>query len=165
VKDNQGGDPDRPIYGLVPTLARVSSLNGDLALAVAFDDGSHLALSPARDVRGLLRGVLDRGAEIAGSRVVAACLTFDADPGLALQRAREVAGDVGADTAVADSPDLLALLAALIEALRDEPNAAAKMAVNTRRANRMAGWLVRTRARLFPPTRRGPFRATCKAAS
>jgi hypothetical protein len=52
----------------------------------------------------VLREALDRGEKIAGSRTVAACLTFDADPGRALARAREV----GREAAVAGTPDLLA---------------------------------------------------------
>jgi hypothetical protein len=139
---NRGRDGvERPVYGLVPVLARVSTLRGDLALAIAFDDGSHLALAPARDVRWLVRGVLARGKEIASSRVVAACLTLDADPGLALARAREAGSDAGADAAVADTPDLLALVMNLIEALRNHPDQAAIKAVAVSPAARLARWL------------------------
>jgi hypothetical protein len=141
VNRPRGGGADRPGYGLVPVLTRVSRLEGDLALAVAFDQGSYLALSPARDVSRLLRGVLDRGGEIAGARAVAACLTFDGDPGLALVRAREAALSSDGDAAVADTPDLLALLLNLIEALRNHPDRDARKAVRGTLASRLARWL------------------------
>jgi len=119
ANSGRGGGADRSIYALDLVLTRVSQLDRDLALAVAFDQGSHLALSPARDVSRMLRGVLDRGAELAKARALARCLTFDADPGLALVRAREAASASDGDTVVADTPDLLALLLNLIEALRN----------------------------------------------
>jgi hypothetical protein len=141
-------------YGLVPVLARVRRLDADLALAVAFDHGSHLALLPARDAGQLVRGVLDRGAEIAGARAVAACLTFDADPGLALVRARDAASEDGGDCAVADTPDLLALLLNLIEALRNHPDRNAMKAVRGTPAARVARWVVRACVRFLPPGHR-----------
>jgi hypothetical protein len=157
VKRGRGGGADRRFYGLVPVLTRVSSLDGDLALAVAFDDGSHLALCPARDAGRLVRGVLDRGEEIAGSRVVAACLTFHADPGLALALAREAGADGGTDAAVADTPDLLALVMNLIEALRNHPDRAAREAVAATPATRLTCWLARTWARLLRPGHRAGY--------
>jgi hypothetical protein len=147
---NRGSGVDRSVYGLVPVLARVSTLHGNLALAIAFDDGSHLALVPARDVRQLVRGVLDRGKEIAPSRVVAACLTLEGDPGLALARARQAGSDAGSDVAMADTPDLLALTMNLIEALRNHPDRAALKAVAATPATRLVRWLGWACNRLLP---------------
>ena len=147
---NRGSGVDRPLYGLVPVLARISTLRGNLALAIAFDDGSHLALVRARDVRQLVRGVLARGKEIAASRVIAACLTLDGDPGLALARARQAGSDAGADATVADTPDLLALAMNLIEALRNHPDRAALKAVAATPATRLVHWLGWACGRLLP---------------
>lgn len=138
---NRGSGVDRPVYGLIPVLARVSTLRGDLTLAIAFDDGSHLSLIPARNVRQLVRDVLARGKEIAPSRVVAACVTLDGDPGLALARARQAGSDAGSDAAVADTPDLLALAMNLIEALRNHPDRTALKAVAATPATRLVRWL------------------------
>jgi len=147
---NRGSGVNRPVYGLVPVLARVSTLRGKLALAIAFDDGSHLALVRARDVRQLARGVLARGKEIAPSRVVAACVTRDGDPGLALARARQAGSDAGSDAAVADTPDLLALAMNLVEALRNHPDRAALKAVAATPPNRLVRWLGWAYNRLLP---------------
>jgi len=155
ANSGRGGGADRSIYALDLVLTRVSQLDRDLALAVAFDQGSHLALSPARDVSRMLRGVLDRGAELAKARALAACLTFDADPGLALVRAREAASASDGDTVVADTPDLLALLLNLIEALRNHPDRQTRRAVRETFSARLARWL-RPRPRPGPASPAAP---------
>jgi hypothetical protein len=138
-------------FGLVETLDRVRGLDRDLALAVAYDGEACLTLTPARDVGRALLDVLDHAPDIARARAVAACLTYDRDPQMALTRARDVASTADGDIAVADSADLLAVLLHLVDALRPRHNSGAPRAADQRyRVSRPARWLASMSARFLP---------------
>ena len=59
----------------VQDLNQVRGLDGDLSLAIAYDHGTHLAMTAARDIHQTLRAVLGHAQDINRARTVAACLT------------------------------------------------------------------------------------------
>ena len=161
---NRSPDPaaDRTSH-FVQDLDQVRGLDCDLSLAIAYNHGTYLALTVARDIHQTLRAVLGHAQDIKRARTVAACLTRSRDPDEALASAREAADGHDTDVAVADTPELLSLLLYLLEAIRPREGQDTGPVKAGNHVNRLARWLAFTSARLLPAAYRWRYPAEYSA--